>query len=301
MKAATRVLDPVSRAYGAKEAWSAFWQDPVQSRCVAGSPEIQQRLASHWSAFAASLAPGTRVLDLGCGAGAVARELLAARPDLQVTGVDFARVPLTIHPQVDLLSDTQMESLPFAEESFGAVVSQFGYEYSQVERTARAVAPVLAAAARLSFLVHHADSSIVATNRARLAGLQEFLAPSMRTAFCAADAAAFSAQMATLLGRHPRDALIIELAKSLPTRLGRAQGERIAIWNAIEDALAPERCLAGSLDACCLAAPAIEEWVGPLRDVCELRPIAVLREPNGDPIAWSVTGVRSKSSAQRAT
>jgi SAM-dependent methyltransferase len=295
MKAASRVLDPVSRACGAKDAWTAFWQDPVQSRCVAGSPEIQQRLASHWSSFTAALAPGTRVLDLGCGAGAVARELLAARRDLQITGVDFARVPLTIHPQVDLLSDTPMESLPFAAASFGAVVSQFGYEYSQVERTAREVAPLLAAEARLSFLVHHADSSIVASNRSRLAALQAFLAPPMRTAFCAADAAAFSVQMATLLGSHPQDSLIAELAKSLPTRLGRAQAERIAIWNAIEDALAPERCLAGALNACCVAAADIDEWVAPLRGFCDLLPIAVLREPNGDPIAWNLTGLRTKT------
>ncbi len=289
MKAASRVLDAVSRAYGARDAWTAFWQDPAQSRCVAGSLEIQRRLASHWASFAASLAPGARVLDLGCGAGAVARDLLAARPDLQITGVDFARVPLTIHPQVDLLSDTPMESLPFAAASFAAVVSQFGYEYSQVERTAREVAPVLAAEARLSLLVHHAESSIVATNRSRLAALQAFLAPAMRSAFCAADAAAFSAQMATLLGRHSQDALIIELARSLPTRLGRAQAERVAIWNAIDDALAPERCLAGALNACCVAPADIDEWMEPLQDFCELQS-AVLRKPNGDPVAWSITG-----------
>ena len=107
----------------ARNAWTAFWQDPAQSRCVAGSADIQRRLSSHWAAFAESLCAGTRVLDLGCGAGAVARELLKARTDLQVTGIDFARVPLTLHPQVDLLSESPMEALAFAGGSFGAAVS----------------------------------------------------------------------------------------------------------------------------------------------------------------------------------
>jgi SAM-dependent methyltransferase len=301
MNTVARALDTAARAFGAREAWTAFWQDPVQSRCVAGSDEIQRQLSLHWSSFATGLAPASRVLDLGCGAGAVARELLAARRDLQITGIDFARVPLTIHPQVDLLSDTPMELLPFAEASFAAVVSQFGYEYSQLERTARAVAPVMAAEGRLSLLVHHAHSSIVATNHSRLGALEAFLAPALRAAFCAGDTVAFGAQMSTLAAGHAKDALVAELAKSLPSRLVRPQAERVALWNAIEDALAPERCLAHSLAACCVAPADIEEWIAPLRGSWDLQPIAVLRERSGEPIAWSIAGTRLKNAVHRVT
>jgi SAM-dependent methyltransferase len=301
MRTATRVFDTAARASGAKEAWTAFWQDPVQSRCVAGSAEIQQALSRHWSALAAALAPRCRVLDLGCGAGAVARELLAARRDLQITGVDFARVPLTIHPQVDLLSDTPMESLPFAEASFSAVVSQFGYEYSELDRTACAIAPVMAPQAWLSFLVHHANSSIVATNRVRLSALDAFLAPAMRAAFCAGDAPAFGAQLSALTVKHSRDALVAELAKSLPSRLARAQAERVALWKALEDALAPERCLAESLNACCVDPADIEEWIEPLRVDWALQAISLLREQDGGPIAWAISALRTKTTVRRAT
>jgi SAM-dependent methyltransferase len=293
MKIAPRTLAPPAGGYRpTKDAWTAFWQDPGQSRCVAGAPDIWQSLTRHWTAFALSLASGTRVLDLGCGAGAVARVLIAARRDVHVTGIDFARIPLTICPQVELLSDTAMESLPFAEQSFGAVVSQFGYEYSQTGAAAREMTQVVAPDARFSFLVHHAESAIVATNRSRLHAIVAFLEPSVRAAFCSGDVAGLNAQLAALRETHPHDTLIAELARALPSRLGRAQSERIAIWNAIEDALAPERCLADSLNACCVASLELDEWLGPLRSVCELEPVAVLREPNGDPIAWKIEGAR---------
>src|SRR5205814_521506 len=76
-----------------REAWTLFWADAAQSRCAAGAPEIWQALMRHWWAFARSLPRGARVLDLGCGAGAVGRMLLAVRDDLRITGIDAARIP----------------------------------------------------------------------------------------------------------------------------------------------------------------------------------------------------------------
>ena len=292
MKIASSWVDAKSRGNTpTQDAWTAFWQEPGQSRCVAGNPAIWQELTLHWSSFAAALTPVTRVLDLGCGAGAVARLLLDARDDVHVTGIDFARIPLTIHPHVELLSDTAMEHLPFADGSFGAVVSQFGYEYSQVERAAREMARVMTPHASISLLVHHADSSIVAANRARLSALTAFLNHSMRAAFCSGDTAAFNAQMQALAAKYRHDSLICELARSLPSRLGRAPRERIAIWNAIDDALAPERCLADCLNAACVEPSGIEEWLAPLRGTWALAPVGILREAGGAPIAWRIEGV----------
>jgi SAM-dependent methyltransferase len=277
---------------GAKDAWTAFWTDPGQSRCVSGSADIWQAFTDHWSSYVAPLGQGARVLDLGCGAGAVARLLLATRGDLQVTGIDFARIPLAIYPNFELLSDTPMESLPFGLRCFGGVVSQFGFEYSDCVATARELAQVLLPGARLSFLVHHAGSAIVAANRARLAALDAFLGTPLRAAFSSGDGGAFHACMHALRQRHPHDALIAELARCLPSRLGRTSRERVAIWNSIEDALAPERCLAQSLSARCVAPVQLDEWLAPLRRLCELRQVSVLREADGTPIAWRIDGVR---------
>ena len=296
MKIASRRVDALSRGNArARDAWTAFWQDSSQSRCVAGAPEIWQVLGAHWSKFASSLAPATRVLDLGCGAGAVASELLVTRDNLRVTGIDFAHIPLAISPQVELLADTAMESMPFSEGSFGAVVSQFGVEYSNVCETARELARVTAPVAKLSFLVHHVASSIVATNRSRLNALIGFLGPGMRNAFCSGDATAFNPQITALMEKHPHDSLVFELGRSLPSRLARTPRERAAIWTAIEDALAPERCLTECLNECCVGPEELDDWLGPLRGVCELAPPNLLLEPNGTPVAWKIEGVTSAS------
>lgn len=291
MKIASRRVDAASRGNARSQAaWTTFWQDSSQSRCAAGAPEIWQALTQHWSTFAATLPPCARVLDLGCGAGAVARELLTARENLHVTGIDFARVPFAISPQVELLSDTAMESMPFAEASFGAVVSQFGFEYSDVAESARELARVFAPGARLSLLVHHVGSSIVATNRSRLNALTGFLGPGMRNAFCSGDATAFNPLLAALVERHPHDSLVFELARALPSRLSRTPRERLAIWTALEAALAPEHCLSECLNECCVAPEEIGEWLAPLRNVCRLAPVDIVREPGGAPIAWRIEG-----------
>ena len=276
-----------------RDAWTLFWADSTQSRCAAGAPEIQQAIEDHWAAFARSLPPAAHVLDLGCGAGAVGRLLLAARDDLRVTGVDSARVPASRHPRLDLRSDTRMEALPFDGQIFGAVVSQFGFEYSQTDRAAAEIARVSTPGAKLSLLVHHAESAIVCATRARLSAVVAFLGPTVRSAFCGGDAAGFKAQMSLLVQRYPDDSLIDQLARALPSRLGWMRDKRVSTWHALEDALAPESCVSESLNACCVATSRMGEWLGPLRRVCELAPVSVLREPGGDPIAWRTEGVRA--------
>lgn len=275
-----------------REAWTAFWADAAQSRCASGAPEIWRSLVSHWAAFAVSLPSGARVLDLGCGAGAVGRMLLAARADLLVTGIDAAKVPRSALPQMELLSETDMESLPFKDGSFAAVVSQFGYEYSHTEDAAREVGRVLAPDASLSFLVHHSQSAIVNANRERLGAVVAFLAPGMRASFCSGDAANFNTQIALLVQRYPDDALISQLAQALPARLGWMRDQRVSTWESLEEALAPEMCVSDSLNGCCVAPAQIDDWAEPLRAVCDLLPITILREGDGTPIAWCAQGKR---------
>jgi hypothetical protein len=184
-----------------------------------------------------------------------------------------------------------MEALPFPERRFGAVVSQFGYEYSQTGASAREIARVLAAGARLSFLVHHADSAIVAATCSRLNAIEQLLTPAMCSAFCSGDATGFCSRMTELVRKFPQDDLLAHLARAMPPRMARPQTTRVAIWAAIEDALEPERCVSQTLGECCVPETQLEEWLEPLRSAFRLLPVSVLREANGDPVAWRVEGV----------
>jgi SAM-dependent methyltransferase len=284
---------PFSGAHGpAQRAWSVFWQEPGQTRCVAGAPQIWHELAAHWTRFAGTLSGRARVLDVGCGVGAVGRLLLEARNDVHVTGVDFARLPLTLRPGIELLPETAMEDLPFHDASFGAAVSQFAIEYSDVAATAREIARVLVPGAALSMLVHHAGSAIVTANQQRLDALHSLLDESVRSAFCGGEIHAFHSRMTALRARHGEDELIAQLTSALPSRLARPAPERAAIWKAVEEALAPERCLAESLRVSCVAEAELTAWLEPLREAFRLRAPVVLRESGGQAIAWTIEATR---------
>jgi SAM-dependent methyltransferase len=293
MKAAIRNADPAPEAGNrTRDAWSAFWADAVQSHCVAGAPGIWRPLAGHWALFAASLAAKTPVLDLGCGVGVVGKWLLAERPDLRITGIDSASVTRQLDPRLELVPDVAMEALPFADQRFGAVVSQFGFEYSRTGAAASELARVLRPGGVLSLLVHHADSAVVSANDSRAAALGGLLAEPLRAAFCCGDGAQFQSLLSELRQRHPGDALLAELGRSLPPRLGRPAEQRVATWKAIEEALAPESCVVEALAASCVSEERLDQWLEPLHGVCELTAVSVLRDSDGRPIAWKIEGAR---------
>lgn len=273
----------------ARAAWTAFWQEG-QTQCVSAAPDVGHELRKHWTAFALTLSPRARVLDLGCGAGAVARTLTAVRRDVHVTGVDFATLPLTINRHFDLLSDTAMEAMPFTDASFAAAVSQFGYEYSQTKDASAEIARVLAPGAQLSLLVHHADSAILAESRARLAAFKALFASRVGSAFCNGDQPTLARELSHL---DRSNDVIVQLERTLPLRISRAERERLAIWKAVDDALAPEMWMLEALCQSCVSARDLTHWLSPLNFHFAITATSVILEPNGAAIAWLIGGVRN--------
>lgn len=83
----------------------------------------------------AGVQPNARVLDVGCGTGVVA--LTAARRGAQVTGVDLtpeliarARENATLAGLTIEWHEGDAEALPFSDQSFDFVVSQFGHMFA---------------------------------------------------------------------------------------------------------------------------------------------------------------------------
>jgi ubiquinone/menaquinone biosynthesis C-methylase UbiE len=113
--------------------------NPVQARYDAIAEVYEKR----WSRYVKSsvretlerlhLRTGERLLDIGCGTGALIAELLRRAPNSDVAGIDLSyamtaiarhRVPISVPLVVG-----DAERLPFADGSFTALVSSSSFHY----------------------------------------------------------------------------------------------------------------------------------------------------------------------------
>jgi len=150
--------------------WSVFWQsDQLQSCMPVNEPGDSNQLFSNWAEFFAALPAGARILDLGTGNGSVATQAVAVSQEqskrFSVHGVDLAEIDPSrfVRSAVKLLQEitfhpsTPMEKLPFADEHFDAVASQYALEYSQTDKSLAEAMRVLRAQGRFRFLLHADD------------------------------------------------------------------------------------------------------------------------------------------------
>ena len=109
-------------------------------------------------ADAAQVQPGQRVLDVACGTGVLAREIaLRTGSAARVAGIDpsagMVAVAKQLAPAIEWREGVA-ESLPFPDQSFDAVVSQFGLMFFTDRRQAlREMLRVLAPGGRLAVAV----------------------------------------------------------------------------------------------------------------------------------------------------
>lgn len=109
-------------------------------------------------ADAAYIQPGQRVLDVGCGTGILAREIASRVGSVgRVVGIDPSPGMLAVAKQLAPTVEWRegvAESLPFPEQSFDAVVSQFALMFFTDRRQAlREMLRVLAPGGRLAVAV----------------------------------------------------------------------------------------------------------------------------------------------------
>jgi SAM-dependent methyltransferase len=149
------------------EAWDRYWRDGRGAACQADDAGLYRgAIGAHWRAFFAALPERRRILDLGCGNGALAALATeSARGALELHGVDAAR----IRPPVNSLdarvrcrfhSGTRAERLPFARRMFDGCVSQYGAEYGDLERTAAELGRVMRPGGWLRWICHWRDGDI---------------------------------------------------------------------------------------------------------------------------------------------
>lgn len=110
--------DVESMKYRLKTIWMAGDYDRFSRYMETGAREFYERL---------QVAPGCRLLDVGCGSGQLA--LMAAKDGLEVTGVDIASSWVEraraegLHARFE---EADAEALPFEDASFDIVASLIG-------------------------------------------------------------------------------------------------------------------------------------------------------------------------------
>ncbi len=151
-------------------AWSVFWQsDQLQSCMPVNEPDDSDQLLLSWRAFFDALPAGAQILDLGTGNGSLATQAVTVshtKPErFSIHGVDLADIQpsryvssaakqldeITFHPR------TPMEKLPFADNHFAAVASQYAIEYSQTQESLPEALRVLEPGGPFRFLLHADD------------------------------------------------------------------------------------------------------------------------------------------------
>jgi len=141
---------------------------------------------------AANLAAGQRVLDVACGTGVLAREA-RRRTGAHVVGLDPSTGMLTVArelaPEVEWRRG-RAEAMPFADQSFDAVLSQFGLMFMERDKAIREMLRVLRPGGRLVVAVWDSAENIPAfaaeiSLLERLAGTQA--ADALRAPFALGD------------------------------------------------------------------------------------------------------------------
>lgn len=156
-------------------AWSDFWAANAGAGEGGCLPQrwaaIEQAQRSAWRGFVAALPEGAAVLDLATGDGRVLGWMRAERADLVLTGIDLAPALPAPPAGTTTQGGIPMESLPFSDGAFAAVVSQFGFEYGDIPKVAAEIARVLAPGGTIGLMVHRGDGPILEHNAARRAAI----------------------------------------------------------------------------------------------------------------------------------
>jgi ubiquinone/menaquinone biosynthesis C-methylase UbiE len=159
-----------------EDIWDQYWHFDRIASCFdgAGGSNYDESIARGWRAFFKDLPDGTHILDLCTGNGAV--PLIAVETgraegkEFEIVAVDQADIdPAGYVPRhaedfarVRFVPATDVEALPFPDAGFGAVTSQYGIEYADLDRALPEAARQVAPGGRLRLVVHAADGVVAA-------------------------------------------------------------------------------------------------------------------------------------------
>jgi len=124
-----------------------------------------------WAEKFAELPPQSRILDIACGNGAIcslaAESSRDSNKEFSIAASDLATInkdlpcddnDRELRSVIAFHSHTPCESQPFGDNSLDFVTSQFGFEYSDVQKTLHELRRILRPDGRFVAIAHHSDS-----------------------------------------------------------------------------------------------------------------------------------------------
>lgn len=167
--------------------WNDYWHFDRLSSFDVGETNYREEITAGWKTFFDSLPDSASILDLCTGNGAIA--VMAAESSrrgskgFQIVAVDAADINpylyVTTHRDelaiVEFRSATPIENLPWPAASFGAVISQFGIEYSDLSRSIPELARVVAPMGVARLVLHAAEGAVVQRSKRAIAEIDFLL------------------------------------------------------------------------------------------------------------------------------
>lgn len=158
------------------EQWSRFWQKGSITTFIGRfANNYDGPVRDFWFELFETLPSDASIVDLATGNGGLA--LLAQQfgdrngRSFQVTGIDYAsidpagRFAHTAYARyvakIRFLRGTPIEDTGLDKASCDVVISQFGFEYGDLERSIAEVARIAKPSAVFAAMIHHVDSAII--------------------------------------------------------------------------------------------------------------------------------------------
>jgi ubiquinone/menaquinone biosynthesis C-methylase UbiE len=155
------------------DRWSEYWvnEGTTGEVFVDKDGNRHPQLDIYWRMQLSGLKTDARIIDLACGAGSVfshlenqsSFQLFAADLSLEALQLLGSRIPESLNVSCSV------SSLPFAEQQFDLVVSQFGIEYAGEDAFVEA-AKLIRDQGRLAVLCHYEEGFIDKKNKGHLLG-----------------------------------------------------------------------------------------------------------------------------------
>ena len=150
-------------------AWSNYWLKDFLTTFVDDEQlYYSEKIEQHWHNVFSKLKDSQHIVDLAAGNGALfslaKNNLKNKNLTIKMTAIDLADISNSSfyqsHPDIQLISNTDINSIPLNDASIDLCVSQFGFEYSDVEKTCEEISRILKPNGKFSAVLHNASSSV---------------------------------------------------------------------------------------------------------------------------------------------